>query len=166
MAEIAQGLKLLADFNVDCVVVGGVAAGARGSSQVTLKFDVCYARDPSNLFRMAQALRAVNATLRGAPKSLPFLRGEETLRRGLNFTFETDIGKIDILGEVQGVGGYDECLKHSSEVELFGYPCHVLTLEKLIVAKRSAGRAKDLSALPELEAILDHDARAKRLKSR
>jgi hypothetical protein len=27
MPEIALGLKLLADFEVDCVVVGGVAAG-------------------------------------------------------------------------------------------------------------------------------------------
>ncbi len=155
MAEIAQGLKLFADFEVDCVVVGGVAAGARGSSQVTFDVDVCYARDRTNLIRMAQALRSVNATLRGAPKDLPFLLDEETLRRGLNFTFDTDIGKIDILGEVQGVGTYDDCLLHSSEVELFNRQYRVLSLEKLIAAKRAAGRSKDLSALPELEAILE-----------
>lgn len=105
MAEIAQGLKLFADFKVDCVIVGGVAAGARGSSQVTFDVDVCYSRTPANLISLAEALRSVNATLRGAPKHLPFLLDEETLRRGLNFTFDTAIGKIDILGEVQGVGG-------------------------------------------------------------
>ena len=156
MAEIAQGLKLFADFKVDCVVVGGVAAGAHGSSQVTFDVDVCYSRDHANLIRMAQALQSVNATLRGAPRGLPFILDEETLRRGLNFTFDTDIGKIDILGEVQGVGGYDECRQHSGVVELFGHPYRVLSLEKLIVAKRSAGRSKDLSALPELEAILEN----------
>ena len=155
MAEIAQGLKLFADFRVDCVVVGGVAAGARGSSQVTFDVDVCYSRDRSNLTKIAQALRSVNATLRGAPGDLPFLLDEETLRKGLNFTFDTDIGKIDILGEVQGVGGYDACLRHSSDVELFGHYFRVLSLEKLIAAKRAAGRSKDLSALPELEAILE-----------
>jgi hypothetical protein len=155
MAEIAQGLKLFTDFSVDCVVVGGVAAGARGSSQVTFDVDVCYSRQPNNLIRLTKALRSVNATLRGAPKDLPFLLDEETLRRGLNFTFDTDIGKIDILGEVQGVGTYEDCKVHSTEVELFGHLYRVLSLEKLIAAKRAAGRSKDLSVLPELEAILE-----------
>ena len=104
MAEIAQGLKLFSDFKVDCVIVGGVAAGARGSSQVTYDVDVCYSRTRNNLKRLADALRSVGATLRGAPKGLPFLLDEETLRRELNFTFDTSIGKIDILGEVLGVG--------------------------------------------------------------
>jgi len=75
---------------------------------------------------------------------------------GLNFTFDTAIGKIDILGEVQGVGDYDECLEGADELELFGYPCRVISLKKLITAKRSAARAKDPAALPELEAILEH----------
>lgn len=156
MPEIVQGLKLFADFEVNCVVVGGVAAGARGSSQATFDVDVCYARDRANLIRLANALRSVNATLRGAPKDIPFILDEETLRRGLNFTFDTDIGKIDILGEVQGVGLYDDCFTHSDETELFGYRLRVLSLEKLIDAKRSAGRTKDLLALPELEAILEY----------
>jgi len=120
MAEIAQGLKLFADFKVDCVVVGGVAAGARGSSHVTYDLDVCYWRDPANLGRLAQALLSVKATLRGAPKDLPFRLDAETLARGLNFTFDTEIGSIDILGEVQGVGGYQACLKDSNVLELFG----------------------------------------------
>jgi len=156
MAELAQGLKLFDDFKVDCVVVGGVAAGALGSSQVTFDVDVCYSRDSDNLVRLANALRSVNATLRGAPRDLPFLLDEETLLRGLNFTFDTDIGKIDVLGEVQGVGSYQQCLENSSELELFGVPCRVISLENLIAAKRSAGRPKDLVVLPELEAILEH----------
>ena len=160
MAEIAQGLKLFADFKVDCVVVGGVAAGARGSSHVTYDLDVCYSRDPANLDRLAKALQSVNATLRGAPKDLPFRLDAGTLARGLNFTFETDIGSIDILGEVQGVGSYPECLEDSNVLELFDNSCRVLSLEKLIAAKRSAGRVKDLSMLPELEAILEHRRRS------
>lgn len=156
MAELAQALKLLADCKVDCVVVGGVAAGAHGSSQVTFDVDVCYSRDSNNLLRLSDALRSVNATLRGAPKDIPFLLDEETRRRGLNFTFDADIGKIDILGEVQGVGGHQQCVEDSNELELFGIPCRVISLEKLIAAKRSAGRAKDLVVLPELEAILEH----------
>lgn len=155
MAEIAQGLKLFADFEVDCVVVGGVAAGARGSARVTFDLDVCYSRDPANLIRLAAALQSVNASLRGAPKDLPFRLDPETLERGLNFTFDTDIGSIDILGEVQGIGSYSDCFQDSDVVELFDIPCRVLSLEKLIAAKLAAGRTKDLLALPELEAILE-----------
>ena len=156
MAEIAQGLKLLAEFKVDCVIVGGVAAWARGSSQATFDVDVCYSRDPANLTKLIRGLRSVKAILRGAPDNIPFILDEETLRRGLNFTFDTDIGSLDILGEVQGVGNYEECLKDANEFELFDIPCRVISLEKLIAAKRSAGRPKDLVALPELEAILEH----------
>jgi hypothetical protein len=34
--------------------------------------------------------------------------------------------------------------------ELFGYPFAVLEIKKLIVARRAAGRPKDMVALPEL----------------
>jgi hypothetical protein len=161
MAEIAQALKLLADFEVNCVVVGGVAAGARGATQATFDVDVCYAREQRNLGRVTQALRSVNATLRGALKDIPFILGEETLQHGLNFTFDTDIGTIDLLGEVRGVGGYAECLQNSNEMELFGYPFRVLSLRELIASKRAAGRKKDLVVLPELEAILEYETARK-----
>ena len=108
------------------------------------------------LVRLVDALRSVNATLPGAPKDLPFLLDEETLSSGLNFTFDTDIGSIVFLGEVQGVRNYEECLKDSNAFELFDVPCRVLSLEKLIAAKRSAGRPRELVALAELEAIPEH----------
>jgi hypothetical protein len=79
------------------------------------------------------------------------------LRRGLNFTFLTDIGALDLLGEVSGVGGYQEANENSEIREFFGNDFPVLSLPKLIAAKRAAGCAKDLNALPELEAI--HEAR-------
>jgi hypothetical protein len=36
---------------------------------------------------------------------------------------------------------------------LFDMQCRVLSLDALIVAKRAAGRTKDLLVLPELEAL-------------
>jgi hypothetical protein len=156
MDEIEKGMRLLAEYQVSCVVVGGVAAWANGSSQATFDVDVCYARDLPNLTRLIHALKSVHATLRGALKDIPFILDEETLRRGLNFTFETDVGDIDLLGEVKGVGVFTDCLEDSEAVEIFGYPFRVISLQKLINAKRAAGRTKDLMALPELEAILEY----------
>lgn len=157
MPDIERGLILLAEYKVDCVIVGGVAAGVHGYSQETSDVDACYARDSENLERLANALRSIQATLRGAPKGIPFILDAETLRRGLNFTFETEIGALDLLGEIRGVGGYADCLSNCIRIEMFGHKFNVLSLEKLVTAKRTAGRTKDLLALPELEAILEYE---------
>ena len=156
MNDVERQIKLVSEFQIKCVLVGGVAATVHGSSIPTQDLDICYSRDSTNLTTVVKALRSVNATLRGAPKDVPFILDEETLRRGLNFTFDTDVGKLDLLGEVRGVGIYADCLDSADEAEIFGDRHHVLSLEKLIDAKRAAGRSKDLLALPELEAILEH----------
>ena len=75
------------------------------------------------------------------------------MRNGTNFTFTTTIGDIDLLGEVSGVGDYEQVRKNSEVKELFGISVNVLTVEGLIKAKRAAGRPKDLLILPELEAL-------------
>jgi len=156
MKDVEKQIRLVSEFKVECVLVGGVAATAHGSSIPTQDLDICYSRDEANLTRIVAALRSVHATLRGAPKEIPFILDEETLRRGLNFTFETQVGNLDLLGEVRGVGLYTDCLKNADEVEIFGYRQLVLSLEKLIDSKRAAGRPKDLIALAELEAILEY----------
>lgn len=150
---IEAPLRLLAEYQVNCVIVGGIAAAIHGSSLLTNDVDVCYARDSSNLKRLADALQSVNARLRNVPQGLPFILDDETLARGLNFTFATDIGDLDLLGEVRGVGFYKEVREGSVTVDLFGHQFAVIDIGKLIVAKRVAGRPKDLLALPELEAI-------------
>jgi hypothetical protein len=150
---IEAPLRLLGEYKVDCVIVGGVAAAIHGSSLLTSDLDVCYARDAANLLRLAEALQSVHARLRNAPEGLPFMLDAETLKRGLNFTFATDIGDLDLLGEVRGIGHYEAVVTDSVTVELFNYHFAVMDIGKLIIAKRAAGRPKDLVALPELEAI-------------
>jgi hypothetical protein len=54
---------------------------------------------------------------------------------------------------VRGLGSYEDLVPGSLRVELFGFSFAVINIAKLIVAKRAAGRPKDLIALPELEAI-------------
>ena len=71
----------------------------------------------------------------------------------MNFTFLTDFGTLDLLGEVRGVGFYEDVLAGSMTYELFGYHFPVINIGKLIIAKRAAGRPKDLILIPELEAI-------------
>jgi hypothetical protein len=118
--------------------------------RATLDLDVCYARDPDNLERLAAALRPLHVTLRGAPVDLPFVLDARTLRSGLNFTLRTSAGDIDLFGEVPGVGEYAAAARGALQLELFGRRVAVVSLETLERAKRAAGRAKDLI---DLEAI-------------
>jgi len=150
---IEEPLKLLGRFEVECVIIGGVASTLYGSANLTNDLDVCYARNAVNLGKLAAALQSVNAKLRNAPPELPFLLDAETLRHGLNFTFSTEVGSIDLLGEVRGVGFYEDVITSAITYELLGYLFPVIEINKLILAKRTAGRPKDLVVLPELEAI-------------
>lgn len=155
---IEAPLRLLGEYKVECVIVGGVAAAIHGSLMLTNDLDVCYARHSANLQQLAAALQSVHARLRNAPEGLPFILDAATLKKGLNFTFTTDIGDLDLVGEVRGIGQYEDVFAGSLTVDLFGYRFAVIDIGKLILAKRAAGRPKDLIALPELEAIQEAQA--------
>ncbi len=153
MTQIDKLLKLLASAQVDFILIGGVAAGTHGSVRLTEDLDTVYSRSDQNLRRIVEALGPYQPYLRGAPPGLPFRFDVATLKAGLNFTLSTDLGWIDLLGEVAGGGRYAELLPHSVEVEAFGSRCRVLDLDTLIRTKRAAGRPKDLEAIAELEAL-------------
>jgi predicted nucleotidyltransferase len=151
--ELRRAIEELARNEVEFIIVGGVAMYLHGSAHVTLDLDICYDRRPANLKRIVAALAPYRPRLRGLPEDLPSVWDEQTLRSGTSFTLTTDIGDIDLLGEVAGVGTYADSLAASVSVPLYGVECRVLTLDSLIASKRAAGRTKDLLALPELEAL-------------
>jgi hypothetical protein len=148
-------IQLLFGGGMESILIGGIAAAAHGSARVTQDVDVVYGRGPENLQRISQALAPLHPYLRGAPPGLPFRLDVATLSAGLNFTLTTDIGPLDLLGEVAGGGRYEDLVSHSIEAEVFGVRCRVLDLETLIATKKAAGRPKDFEAIAELELLRD-----------
>ena len=148
-------IRLLGRHQVRYVLIGGLAAITRGASLVTVDVDVCCARDPENLERLASAMREVNADLRGAEPSLPFKLDAKTLARGNSFTLSTDLGPIDLLGTPAGTSGYEDLARTADAFELFGHQVLVAHIDDLIRMKRAAGRPKDLLAVEELGALRD-----------
>jgi len=148
-------LKSLVDQGVKFVLIGGLAARYLGSAVITRDVDICYARDHPNLQALASVLRELEATLRGAPKELPFILDAETLRNGDHFTFTTPYGSVDILGTPAGTKGYDELLRNAMVLELGDVRVHVAGVEDLIRMKRAAGREKDLGHIVNLLALRD-----------
>lgn len=147
-------IGLLADAGVDFVVIGGVAMLVHGSAHVTQDIDFCYSRSRENIRRLTSALLPYHPRLRGAPEGLPFMFDEETIRRGLNFTLSTDLGDVDFLGEVAGLGSYAAVRAESEKIEAFGRSFDVLSIAGLLRAKRATGRKRDKEAIHVLESLL------------
>lgn len=157
MTDFPGLIRLLAAAGVEYIIIGGAAATAHGSARLTLDLDLVYRRTPENIQRLVSALAAHRPYLRGAPPGLPFQWDTETIRRGLNFTLTTDLGYIDLLGEVTGGGEYEGLSSHCVTLEVFGVECQVVSLRRLIDLKRAAGRPKDLEVIAELEAMLEEE---------
>ena len=159
MTDIAGLVRLLAGAHAECIIVGGVAANLLGSARTTVDLDVLYRRTDDNMRRLVDALAPHRPYLRGAPPGLPFVLDLTTLKRGLNFTLTTDLGPLDLLGEITGGGSYDDLVGESVEMPDLGTTIYCLSLERLIATKRATGRTKDLVALSELEALLEERER-------
>ena len=140
-------IPLLANAQVEFIIVGGAAAIAHGSARLTQDLDIVYRRTPKNIAALVEALSPHKPYLRGAPPGLPFRFDENTIAAGLNFTLTTALGAIDLLGEITGGGDFDALLPHCITLQLFGVEVLCLGLKRLIEVKRAAGRPRDLEAI-------------------
>lgn len=155
-------LEALTQARIRFVIVGGVAMNLHGSAQNTNDLDIVYARDAQNVRKLVKALAPYFPQLRTTQGPISFRFDERTIKNGLNFTLETSIGYVDLLGEITGVGDYRAAEKGSIKMKLGGRSVRILDLPNLIRAKRATGRLKDKLALPELEALEELEKETKR----
>lgn len=154
--------QTLSRRHVRFVLIGGFAGRLWGSNTVTNDVDICYARDRPNLEALSAALQEMDATLRGAPKDIPFRLDAQTLERGDHFTFETRFGDLDCLGTPAGSKGFQDLFDGSEEMVVDSVRVLVAALQDLIRLKRTAGRPKDLVEVEILAALRDEIDRTKR----
>jgi hypothetical protein len=148
-----RALRTLDEHGVKFILIGGIAGRLLGSPTVTNDLDVCYRRSPDNVERLASALRAMRARLRGVDDEVPFQLDAATLANGDSFTFVTDAGNLDVLGTPRGTSGFDDLVATAVEMDLGGLNVKVCDLEDLIRMKRAAGRPKDLIEIEVLSAV-------------
>src|SRR5262249_49942967 len=70
-----------------------------------------------------------------------------------NVYLQTDLGKLDCLGEVAGLGGFNQVWQQSISHSMSFGEFRMLNLDALIIAKNAAGRDKDLQAVKLLRAV-------------
>lgn len=148
-------LTRLHQHGVEFVLIGGVCGVMHGSGLLTVDLDVCCRFDPTNLRRLEAALRDLHPYHRLTPDKLPFALTEELCLNLKNLYLQTDLGKLDCLGEVSGVGDYEAALKNSVEFQMSFGSIRMFDLNTLIVSKAAAGREKDKYALQVLHALAE-----------
>jgi predicted nucleotidyltransferase len=154
-AEFEKLLPTLVQAGVEFILIGGVAGVVHGSARATYDVDLVYARSEKNFECLVHALAHHSPRLRDATPDLPFRWDARTIKSGLNFTLTTDLGDIDLFGEVANQKGYPELLPSSFEVEAFDVRFKCVDLPTLISLKVAAGRSKDREAIVELRALLE-----------
>ncbi len=155
MASTLDLLRRLTDRRVDFVIVGGVACVMHGCSLVTEDVDVCAPFTETDMQALLDALHGLHPRWRMTPARPPLGQTAQQLATHQNLYLVTDLGILDVLGEISGVGDFAQVNRHAIETHFGDVRCRVLDLPALIRAKRALGRPTDIRAAIELEAIRD-----------
>ena len=70
-----------------------------------------------------------------------------------NLSLDTDLGPLDCLSVIQGIGGYEQVRRASVPIGVEGRQFRVLSLDALITAKEAMNRPRDREAVRQLKAL-------------
>ena len=152
MQNLSELTRRLISSQVEFVLVGGFAAVAHGVTLVARAVDICCRFSEANLMRIQKAFVDLHPVHRSQP-DLPLELTPEQCVSLKNLYLKTDLGVVDCLGEILGVGNFDEVLKRSVEVELPHGNCRILDIEALIRAKEAMNRDHDRITVKYLKEI-------------
>ncbi|MEN8663316.1 MAG: nucleotidyltransferase [Lentimonas sp.] len=155
MVQLIKLLEILTQAEIEFVLVGGAAAYAHGSSMMTQDLDVCGCLSKQNIERLAKALAPHNPKHRISKEQPAFTAEQADKQVFKNIYLTTDIGQIDFLGEIKGLGNYDTVKEASQTLSMGNFSFQILSIGKLIEAKEAMGRPRDLETVSILKSILD-----------
>jgi predicted nucleotidyltransferase len=76
-----------------------------------------------------------------------------SLALGANFTFDTNLGPLDLLAWLEPLGTYESVIDRAERMDLGSIRVLVIGLDDLIAIKRHINRPKDQVAAVQLEAL-------------
>lgn len=146
-------LQRLANAKVEFVLIGGYACIVHGGTQTTEDVDICCTFTPDNLLRLQQAVADLHPIHRMTPQRLPLLLTAENCQQLNNLYLDTDLGQLDCISEVLGLGDFNHIETMCDVIETDGIHLKVLNRDALIQSKKSMDRPRDREAVRQLEAI-------------
>jgi len=141
MQNLSELTRRLIVGDVEFVLIGGFAAVAYGVTLVTRDVDICCRFTEANLMRIQQAFFDLHPVHRLRAAALR------------NLYLKTDLGVVDCVSEVAGIGDFETVLGQSVTIELPFGACRILDLDALIRAKQTMNRDHDRIAVKQLNQI-------------
>jgi hypothetical protein len=153
MSNFEDLVDRLIRAQMEFVIIGGFAALAHGASMMTEDVDVCCPFSERNLKALESALSDIHPVHRMTPQRLPFVLTPELCGSIKNLYLATDLGKLDCLGEVLGLGNFEEVKRRSVVIRFNAGECRVLDIDALIETKFATNRTRDRMTILQLKAI-------------
>lgn len=149
-------VRVLAEHQVRCVIIGGWAAALHGSPFITYDVDVTPDPDLANLARLSDALRALHARVRaeGIEEGLPFAHDADSLAAVGVWNLVTRFGELDISFVPTGTQGFADLDRDAEDKAVTGIRIRIASLADIVRSKQAANRPKDQRVLPTLREIL------------
>ena len=142
-------LRALAEHEVDYVLIGGLAVQTHGHVRTTNDADLIPAPQPTNLKRLAAALRSLGAEVVNPGAERTEITAK-MLPKATIWQFTSRDGGIDVMHEVPGGRSFDELSKEALHVRLGDIDVPVVGLDDLIQMKLARGRPVDLEDVASL----------------
>ncbi|MCK5225954.1 MAG: nucleotidyltransferase [Planctomycetes bacterium] len=142
----------LAKNEVDFVIVGGFAGVVHGCTYVTQDIDICCDFSVENLLKLQKAVCDLNPVHRMAANRNKLDLTSENCGSYKNLYLDTDIGQLDCLGSISGVGDYEQVKSKSILIDAEGINLRVLNIDALLESKKAMNRPRDKQAILQLKA--------------
>jgi hypothetical protein len=146
-------LDRLTKAGVEFVIIGGFAGTVYGCALVTQDVDICMDFSPSNLLKLQEAIIDLHPVHRMTPNRKKLELTGKNCSDFKNLYLDTDMGRLDCLGQIQGIGDYQKAKEVSIALETGSVRLRVLSIDALIESKKAMNRPRDKQAILELEAI-------------
>lgn len=146
-------LARLVKAKVKFVLIGGYACIVHGGTLTTEDVDICCDFTPENLLCLQQAVADLSPVHRMTPQRIPLALTAKNCQDLKNLYLDTDLGQLDCISEVQGLGSFDQVSQMCQTIEVEGIHLKVLSRDALIQSKKAMGRPRDREAIRELEAM-------------
>jgi hypothetical protein len=156
-------LTRLKDSGLDFVVIGGVCVVFHGAPLATFDLDICCPFGEENLRRIESAVADLHPFHRLTANKLPLELSRSAFGELKNLYLETDLGRLDCLSEVLGVGDFEAVLKRSILASFSYGQFRFLDLDALIASKNATGRERDVATVRSLLAIKERNEQQGRL---
>jgi hypothetical protein len=153
VSDLVNLLQRLARSGVDFVIVGGYAGIVHGCTYITQDIDICCDFSPVNLLQLQRALSDLHPVHRMTRARRPLELTAENAADFSNLYLDTDLGRLDCLSDIRGIGNYEQVKRASERIEVEDTQFCVLSIDALIKAKEAMNRPRDREAIRQLRAI-------------